>query len=432
MADIAVPVSDLQVGHYVKLPLSWKDHPFLFSAFRIKDEEQLNIIRNIGLREITVDPERSTTAVVITPPPAPVVVAPPPPSAEEIAYAQQREQQQQLRRSIRSAERAFGNSVTPLREALSQLNMKPDEGLGNVAELVRQAGIFLSQQEGPVGLHLIRLPAPGDPLLLHSLNVAFISMLVAREAGWEPLDIEDAGLAGLVHDIGELKIPAAILRKRTELTQPEVNYLRMHVRYGFDQLTQLNAFSPRIRKVVLQHHERLDGSGYPDAIKGDVIEPLTKLVMVIDAYDTLLHPRESGKPVLPNQVITDLFKRAGKQLDSTFIKLLIKVIGIYPPGSLVELSDGNLALVMSSHPSTPLKPCVLPWVKGVVPEGVDLVNLNQDVRTISRVVDIEELNPLQREFFGLGNRYCYYFTTSLDEPVAPVAPVTTATTGPAK
>ena len=430
MADIAVPVNDLQIGHYVKLPLSWKDHPFLFSAFRIKDEEQLRIIRGIGLREFVVDPERSTTPIVITPPPAPVVVEPPPPSAEEIAYAQQREQQLQLRRGIRTAERAFGNSVTPLRDAMSQLNMKPDEGLGNVAELVRQAGSFLSQQEGPVGLHLIRLPAPGDPLLLHSLNVAFISMLVAREAGWEPLDIEDAGLAGLVHDIGELKVPSTILRKRTELTPPEVNYLRMHVRYGFDQLTQLNAFTPRIRKVVLQHHERLDGSGYPDGIKDEALDPLAKLVMVIDAYDTSLHPREMTRPVLPNQVITDLFKRAGKQLDATFIKLLIKVIGIYPPGSLVELSDGSLALVMSSHPSTPLKPCVLPWAKGIVPEGVDLVNLNQDARTIRRVVDIDEINPQQREFFGLGNRYCYYFTTSLDEPIS--APTTPATASAAK
>ena len=416
MANIPVPIADLRVGHSIRLPLSWKQHPFLFSAFRIKDEAQLQQVRQIGLATIIVDSDRSTTEIVLTPVAAPEPEAPAVVVLDPIAE-QHKAEQLHLRRSIRAAERAYGNSLIPLRDSLSRLNMNPDEGLGTVAELVRQAGQHLSQQEGPIGLQLVRLPSQADSLLLHSLNVAFIAMLIAKEAGWTPLEIEDAGLAGLVHDIGELKIPSPILRKRTELTKAEQNYLRQHVQYGFDQLKQLNAYSPKIRQAVLQHHERLDGSGYPNASKGQEIEPLGRLLAVVDCYDEQLHPRQQGHAGVPNQVIASLYKRADKQLDATFIQLLIKVMGIYPPGSLVRLSDDTLALVMSSEPEAPLKPCIQPFERGKVPEGVDLINLRQDERTISRAVELEELTPPQREFFNLSKRYCYYFST-----FAPAAP----------
>ena len=419
MSDISVPIADLRVGHYVKLPLSWKQHPFLFSSFRIKDESQLQIIQNIGLREIVVDPDKSTVEVIITP-----LVAETDAVAPDLEQKPdpQKVEQQQLRRSIRSAEKAFTNSVSPLRESLSKLNLKPDEGLGTVAELVRNAGLHLSLQEGPVGFHLVRIVNQADSLLLHSLNVAFIAMLIAKEAGWSPLEIEDAGLAGLVHDIGEIKIPSQITRKRTELSKAEINYLRMHVQYGYEQLTSLNAFSLKVRQAAYQHHERLDGSGYPQGLKGDQLDPLSRLIAVVDSFDEQLHPRNATRPGIPNQIISGLFKRASKQLDNGFMQLLIKVMGVYPPGSLVLLSDGTLALVMSSEPSSPLKPCVLPFTKGRVQEGVDLINLKNDDRTITKVVDFEELTPPQREFFSLGKHYCYYFSTFTPPEAEAVTP----------
>lgn len=267
MSDIRIPLADLRIGHYVKLPLSWKQHPFLFSAFRIKDESQLAIILTLGLDEIVVDPSKSTVEISIPP----VAAAPPPPSVKQhdIPVSPHKAEQQQLRRAIRTAEKAFTNSVSPLRESLTKLNLKPDEGLGTVAELVRNASAHLQQHEGPVGLQLIRITDQADSLLLHSLNVAFIAMLIAKEAGWSPLEIEDAGLAGLLHDLGELKIPTQITHKRTELSKSEVNYLRMHPQYGYEQLNAIGAFSVKVRLAAYQHHERLDGSGYPQGLSGD-------------------------------------------------------------------------------------------------------------------------------------------------------------------
>lgn len=249
---IKIPVENLKIGHYIVLPFGWKNHPFLFSSFRIKDEEQLKVLRDLGLKQIPVNLEKSTiTAEEVSEPeplpeePEPVIELPDPHKARQTA----------ARRSIRQAERSFTNAVSPLRESLAQLNLKPDEGLATVAGIVRNAAEKLNNTEGAIGFHLVRAVRDGDPLLLHSLNVAFIAMLIAREAGWEPLAIQDAGLAGLIHDIGELRVPTQISRKRGELSKAETNYLRMHVQYGYDQLTQIKAFNPEVRQVAIQHHE---------------------------------------------------------------------------------------------------------------------------------------------------------------------------------
>jgi HD-GYP domain-containing protein (c-di-GMP phosphodiesterase class II) len=401
------PIDQLRVGHYVVLPFGWKNHPFLFSSFRIKDEEQLKILRTLGVKTIPVDLDKSVLLEEDNQIPQTVEAEV---EAKIIQPDANTVMQQAARRSIRQAERSYTEALSPLRESLTQLNLRPDEGLATVAELVRTAAGKLAVQEGPVGFHLVRAVRNGDSLLLHSLNVAFIAMLIAREAGWEPLAIQDAGLAGLVHDIGELRIPTQVSRKRSDLTKAEMNFLRMHAQYGHEQLSQLKAFTPDVRIAALQHHEYLDGSGYPSSLKGDQITALSRLIAIVDYYEEHLHPRNGLNTAHPNQVIASLYKKAGKQFDLPLTQLLIKVLGIYPPGSVVKLSDGTVALVMSSDPAAALKPMVLPYEKGRVQEGVDLIALQQDERTISGIVSDEELTPQQQEFFGITKHACYYFS----------------------
>ncbi|HGP6906314.1 TPA: HD-GYP domain-containing protein, partial [Vibrio cholerae O1] len=113
-------------------------------------------------------------------------------------------------------------------------------GLANTAQIVRSTAARLAEHQGPLGLHLIRNQNT-DTLLQHSLSVAFIAMLVARELGMNPVEIEETGLAGLIHDIGELRIPSQIIQKRGELSKAEQNFLNMHPHYGLVMLNQLQA-----------------------------------------------------------------------------------------------------------------------------------------------------------------------------------------------
>ena len=208
------------------------------------------------------------------------------------------------------------------------LNLKPDEGLANTAQIVRNAAARISAHEGPLGLHLIRSPHT-DILLQHSLNVAFIAMLMARELGMNPIEIEETGLAGLVHDIGELKIPTQITQKRG--AQQVGAKLPQHApQYGLEMLTQLQAFEPKIRQVAHLHHERLDGSGFPLGIKG-ARSALARIIGLVDYYDELLHPRNSATPAAPSQAISQLYKLSQKKFDQDLVKLLIKVLGSIRP-----------------------------------------------------------------------------------------------------
>ncbi|WP_421304305.1 HD-GYP domain-containing protein [Aeromonas veronii] len=409
MALIQASIEQLRVGHYIHLPTGWTNHPFMFNTFKIKDQQQLDILRHLDLTLLMVDPDKSDLPIEPLlrgdiPDAGPdldeldeLIDSGPPPFDEKA-----------FRRSMRAADKAFGQSMSELRDALGALNLKPDEGLANTAQIVRNAAFTLSQHEGPLGLHLIRSPHT-DILLQHSLNVAFIAMLMARELGMNPIEIEETGLAGLIHDIGELKIPSQITQKRGDLSKAEQNFLNMHPQYGLEMLTQLNAFEPKIRQVAHLHHERLDGSGYPLGIKGGEIPPLARLIGLVDFYDELLHPRNSGNPAAPSQAISQLYKLSQKKFDQNLVKLLIKVLGVYPPGSLVKLSDESIALVLSTEPTMPLKPKILPYIKAQRPEAVAMIDLREDERIITGVLKQEELDEGQRQFFNLTRRFCYYF-----------------------
>ncbi|MBA2074179.1 HD-GYP domain-containing protein [Aeromonas veronii] len=409
MALIQASIEQLRVGHYIHLPTGWTNHPFMFNTFKIKDQQQLDILRHLDLTLLMVDPDKSDLPIEPLlrgdiPDAGPdldeleELIASGPPPFDEKAF----------RRSMRAADKAFGQSMSELRDALGALNLKPDEGLANTAQIVRNAAFTLSQHEGPLGLHLIRSPHT-DILLQHSLNVAFIAMLMARELGMNPIEIEETGLAGLIHDIGELKIPSQITQKRGDLSKAEQNFLNMHPQYGLEMLTQLNAFEPKIRQVAHLHHERLDGSGYPLGSKGGEIPPLARLIGLVDFYDELLHPRNSGNPAAPSQAISQLYKLSQKKFDQNLVKLLIKVLGVYPPGSLVKLSDESIALVLSTEPTMPLKPKILPYIKAQRPEAVAMIDLREDERIITGVLKQEELDEGQRQFFNLTRRFCYYF-----------------------
>lgn len=409
MALIQASIEQLRVGHYIHLPTGWTNHPFMFNTFKIKDQQQLDILRHLDLTLLMVDPDKSDLPIEPLlrgdiPDAGPdldeleELIASGPPPFDEKAF----------RRSMRAADKAFGQSMSELRDALGALNLKPDEGLANTAQIVRNAAFTLSQHEGPLGLHLIRSPHT-DILLQHSLNVAFIAMLMARELGMNPIELEETGLAGLIHDIGELKIPSQTTQKRGDLSKAEQNFLNMHPQYGLEMLTQLNAFEPKIRQVAHLHHERLDGSGYPLGIKGGEIPPLARLIGLVDFYDELLHPRNSGNPAAPSQAISQLYKLSQKKFDQNLVKLLIKVLGVYPPGSLVKLSDESIALVLSTEPTMPLKPKILPYIKAQRPEAVAMIDLREDERIITGVLKQEELDEGQRQFFNLTRRFCYYF-----------------------
>ena len=417
MTGIKISIDRLQIGNYIKLPLSWKDHPFLFSSFLIKSQEEVELIRRLGLKQVIIFPDKSSA------PPKPLQANPsgeiPTEEAQlsemesKLAAEKERriEQLKQYRRNLQRSEKAFERSLTQLRNLMVKLQTRPLTAIGEAQELVGSIVPQLPSTDDML-LHLMADAPESENIYYHSLNVAILSMMLAKEAGFSEEEMKQLGFAALMHDIGMLRIPTQILRKNEALTQPEENLLRQHTRYGFELLDLTKDCPPSAKTVVLHHHERLDGSGYPDGLKGDQLDKLTQMVAMVDEYDELCHPQDQSKGKVPHAVLSFLFKHKTKQLNKEYIGLPVRQLGIYPPGSVVQLSNGQIGLVMSVNPKRLLFPSVLIYDPAIPRHEAPIIDLEDVGLSIGKVIAPSRLPKPVFEYLNPRTRISFYFDHS--------------------
>ncbi|MBR9790135.1 MAG: HD-GYP domain-containing protein [Gammaproteobacteria bacterium] len=225
-------------------------------------------------------------------------------------------------------------------------------------------------------LLLSRICEKDTYLLEHSLNVGILSAHFARSLGMSQPEIEAAAYSGLLHDLGKIKIPDEILHKPGRLTEDEMDVMKKHVEYGVEFLSAMK-LDPGLIKVVSEHHERLDGLGYPYRLSGEEISYNGRILAITDMYDALTADR-CYKAGMPSQkALQILMKDSETKLDATLLQQFIKCMGIYPLGSLVELSNQRVAMVMHQNEHQPLRPVVKTFysISGghyITPKDVDL------------------------------------------------------------
>ncbi|TPV59223.1 HD-GYP domain-containing protein [Aestuariibacter sp. GS-14] len=194
-------------------------------------------------------------------------------------------------------------------------------------------------------------------LLEHSLNVGILLANFARYLGLEEEEIERLAYSGLLHDLGKIKVDDAILHKPGRLTDGEMEEMKKHVTYGVEFLHQMRIDETLI-KWVSEHHERLDGLGYPSQLSADQITRQGRMLAIVDMYDALTADR-CYKPGMSSQkALQILLKDSKDKLDQGLLQQFIRCMGIYPVGSLVELSNNKVALVIKQNDKQPLRPCV--------------------------------------------------------------------------
>ncbi|AYA66364.1 HD-GYP domain-containing protein [Alteromonas sp. RKMC-009] len=224
-------------------------------------------------------------------------------------------------------------------------------------------------------LCLTRIREKDDYLLEHSLNVAIILANFARHMGMSDDEVQELAFAGFLHDMGKIRVPDEILHKPGRLTDEEMDVMKKHVEYGVDALHEVN-LNPDLIRTVSEHHERLDGFGYPAGTKGDNISTAGRMLAVADMYDALTADR-CYKAGMPSQrAFQILIGECPHKLDQALVQQFIKCMGVYPVGSLVLLSNDKLAMVLSQNDS-PLTPVVkvfysLTGNHYVTPRDIDL------------------------------------------------------------
>lgn len=340
-----LPVSELRFGMYIAgLDRPWTETPFRFQGFVLKSVDELEILRKY-CKTVLVDSERSAAKDA------------PRPGAQYFGttvYPEKASVEQELA----PARRAYTSSRELLHEALGSVR------IGRTLDAKRVRGAIQSMTESVLRnpdamLLFAQLREKGEYTASHSMDVSIYMTAFGRFLQLDEEKIEFLGYLGLLQDIGKMRLPKELLEQRARLTQREVDQVRLHVNYSAEILHATPGLPPGLAQAAVLHHERQDGSGYPNRLAGDAIGMIGSVAAIVDTFDAMTVRRPYADPVPPSMAISTLYRARGTLFDAGLVEQFIRFIGIFPVGSLVELNSGEIGIVISQHPQQRLKPRVM-------------------------------------------------------------------------
>lgn len=412
MKKVEIALYRLTIGLYIQLPCAWGGHPFLFSSFKIQDKQQLDVLKSLNLEHIFYLPERSDCEPLPEKSPIDKVEEVEPEQEYLDALWQEKErrveEQKAYLRKLRKCENDFKKSLAVVRSINLRLENQAPLAISDARELITSITEKLNTENSPV-LHLMEEGQEGDKYHSHVFHVAILAMIIGKALNLSEQELVYLGMGALFHDIGKSKIPNKILNNRPDVTTAENNYYKMHVRYALDKLNHIQDFPKAVLDIISQHHEYLDGSGYPQKLKGEQINLLTQIVTIVNEYDNLCNPTNKYPARSPYHALSLLYKNKAKQLNTEVLGLLIKQLGIYPPGSIVQLNNDKLALVMSVSKENILQPNVMLYDPSIPKNDAAIISLSEKELTIEKVIVPSKLPDNVREYLNPRTRVNYYF-----------------------
>ena len=195
---------------------------------------------------------------------------------------------------------------------------------------------------------LTRIQAKHAGTAQHSLNVSALSIVMAKSMNMSPREMEDVGVCGMLHDVGKTSVSAEVLDKEGPLTPDELEEMRKHAKYGRDILLSTKSVMSGAADVAHAHHERPDGTGYPRKLDDESIPLFAKIVSIAEAYDTMTTTQPYREARSPSDALQELYALRGKQFDEDLVIRFIDAVGIFPPGSVVEMINGEIGIVLSN------------------------------------------------------------------------------------
>jgi putative nucleotidyltransferase with HDIG domain len=441
-----VVIEDLQVGMFVHLGLGWWAHPFALSSFLITSPDQITTIRGLGLKQLRWSPEKSrlpeapqppgdvqdSDAILVagtpaqaddaappspaatvpdavapmdaSPAPLPSLSTPPashgPQAAHLSALAQQHGARELCERQYSEAGRAW-------HEAQRLVPRSPSEAR-EVTEGLTRALLDKLMVDREMCVRVIS-DAGGDRVSGHALNVTVIALLMGRVFGFGEQEMLDLGVGALLHDVGKLDLPDRVRHADLQLNPREQQAYREHVGLGV-ALGQRMGLSEGALAVLAQHHEMADGSGFPARLNLDRMATGARIVSLINRYDNLCNPAQLATALTPHEALSLIFAQTRTKFDATMLNAFIRMMGVYPPGSLVQLTDDRYATVVSCNSSRPLKPRVLVCDTKVPAEAALLLNLDSCTDLgIRRSLKATQLPAAARDYLSPRQRMVYFF-----------------------
>ncbi|MDR0354257.1 MAG: HD-GYP domain-containing protein [Deltaproteobacteria bacterium] len=363
-----ISTKSLEVGMFVSdVGRTWLNHPWKSKSRLLTSKSEIDELIQFGIEEVYIDtdkavkqpkpvaqpkqgvkkPEAEKPTPAKGPTAAAVAVAVPKAVAPSVA----------METEFPIAAKAYARALDTSKALVAACRMNKRIEVSEVQENVDELVESVTRNRDALTA-LIKLRHFDDYTYTHSLNVSVLSISAGKTLGLTNDELRILGLGTMFHDLGKIRIPDNILNKPGKLTDDEFAVMRNHAAMSAEILTEQNLnVSRQVIEVARSHHERIDGSGYPDQLQGEQIPPLATICGLSDVYDALTSDRVYHKGMLPHDALKFIYTLRGTHFQPDWVDRFVQSVGIYPPGSVVELNTGHRAVVMEiAHRSllTPL------------------------------------------------------------------------------
>ncbi len=431
-----IAVDQLRIGMFVELGLGWMAHPFPSGNFKIATDRQIDTIRTLGLLRVKVITYKSDTGVFGAEPdvtdstdqpamsvallardPLPLESNTMPaggqPSRDSRTDRVDRIVYQQQRLAV--CEQHFSDALRQYRKTVESVSANP-------ALALEQSQLMVSRFVGDLlddGDSAIRLLSEGvgERAALHPVNVSIISLLLGKAIKLSEAEMLDLGLAAFLHDIGKSQLPDRVRWLQENFSATEYRLYQEHVSESLKLCRRMGLTEGALASIA-QHHELIDGSGFPARLKGDSMTRSAKILALVNRYENLCNPGRVTAALTPHEALQLIFSQLKTRFDGTTLSAFIRMMGVYPPGSVVQLVDGRHAIVVSVNSSRPLKPRIIVYERDVPKDEALILDLEQTPSVgIRRSLKPASLPEEAFTYLGPRSRMCYFFERATEPDV---------------
>jgi HD-GYP domain-containing protein (c-di-GMP phosphodiesterase class II) len=389
-SEYPIHVDQLCVGLHVRIEPDEADIPALIRGVKIKNDAQVAKIKSLGVKHVICVLNKSDRlplplgfedlkrAVDEQPKKFEPGQSEKTPVSRQLFGLKQEtiERNKDRREQFARCEKRYDTAVGQVSQLLRRVSGRSNEAVGQAMAVVGAlVDTFLSERD--VFVNLMTSKPKEDKAHLHAFNVTVLSMMLGKELQFDGLTMQYLGMGSLFHDVGKGRVPVNELSmgRATSLKYAVLRYYEQHPRQGAKIVSELPEFPQQAAHVILQHHETVDGKGFPNKLHASKISPMAKIVAVANAYDNLCNRNDEGEDYTPHEALKYMFTKMRDKLDNRYLAMFIRNLGVYPPGSIVQLSNGALGMVVSTNLQKTVRPSIMLYHPDVPKKEALIVDL---------------------------------------------------------
>lgn len=385
-----IQAEEVRLGMYIhEIRGNWLEHPFWRTSFKLDNEKDLDKLLGCSFDEIWIDTTKGLDVVE---------------SEEIIASSVNTSAKKSIKKTSRllkkkpapislaeeldSAKKIHTSAKKIVKTMFNEVRMGNAFEIEDASALVEEVNQSLERNPNAL-LSLVRLKNADEYTYLHSVAVCMLMVALAKQLRLDEDQIRQAGIAGLLHDVGKMAVPNEVLNKAGKLTDEEFNVIKQHPQRGWEILKSCYQVSDIALDVCLHHHERIDGRGYPEKLSGDALTLFARMGAVCDVYDAISSDRCYKKAWGPAESIHKMASWQAGHFDETVFHAFVKTIGIFPNGSLLKLKSGRLGVVIEQSRKSLITPIIRVFfsIHANAHIPAEIVDLSKSTDSIDNIED---------------------------------------------